>query len=157
MNPCPCGFLGHPAGRCRCTPEQVARYRGKLSGPLLDRIDLHLQVPSLTSEELTGAHQAECSEAVRGRVIAARESQLSRQGKTNAALTSAELDSHARCDDDTTAFLRSALDQLALSARGYHRILRVARTIADLERVAKVGRSHVLQAIQLRRASFPGT
>ncbi|KUM04010.1 YifB family Mg chelatase-like AAA ATPase [Chromobacterium subtsugae] len=151
MNPCPCGYHGHPSGRCQCTPEQVGRYRGKISGPLLDRIDLHIEVPALTAAELQSASPGESSEQVRLRVHAARTCQLGRQGGLNSALQGAELERHCEASADALAVLGKALQQLGLSARAYHRILRVSRTIADLQGEAKIGRSHVLQAIQLRR------
>ena len=151
MNPCPCGYHGHPSGRCQCTPEQVGRYRGKISGPLLDRIDLHIEVPALTAAELQSACPGESSERVRARVDAARACQLERQGGLNAALQGTALERHCEADSDALAVLGKALQQLGLSARAYHRILRVSRTIADLHGEAKIGRSHVLQAIQLRR------
>ncbi|AXE30485.1 ATP-dependent protease [Chromobacterium phragmitis] len=152
MNPCPCGYHGHPSGRCQCTPEQMARYRGKISGPLLDRIDLQVEVPALTAEELQGSAPGEASEPVRSRVLRARERQLSRQGMLNAVLQGAELDRHCGGDGQALEVLAKALQQLGLSARAYHRILRVSRTIADLQGVETISRNHVLQAIQLRRA-----
>ena len=94
MNPCPCGFLGHPSGKCRCTPEQVARYRSKVSGPLIDRIDLQIEVPAVPQHELAGHEPNEASEVVRARVSAARERQLARQGKPNAQLATREIDHH---------------------------------------------------------------
>ncbi|OHX17478.1 ATP-dependent protease [Chromobacterium amazonense] len=151
MNPCPCGYHGHPSGRCHCTPEQVARYRGKISGPLLDRIDLHVEVPALTAEELLSASAGESSESVRRRVLQARERQWRRQGVLNAALQGEQLERHCGADADALAILAKALQQLGLSARAYHRILRVSRSIADLQDAERISRNHVLQAIQLRR------
>jgi magnesium chelatase family protein len=130
--PCPCGYLGHYSGKCQCTPEQVARYRRKISGPLLDRIDLHVEVPAVPPEELAARSAAEASETVRARVIAARERQRARQGKPNAQLGAKETDEHARPDAAGEDLLKQAISRLGLSARGYHRLLRVARTIADL-------------------------
>nr|WP_199068721.1 YifB family Mg chelatase-like AAA ATPase [Chromobacterium sp. ASV5] len=156
MNPCPCGYQGHPSGRCQCTPEQVARYRGKISGPLLDRIDLQVEVPALRAEELQSANAGEDSATVRRRVLAARERQLVRQGKLNARLQGAELDACAQAEPEALQLLGQALDKLGLSARSYHRILRVSRTIADLAEAERIRREHVLQAIQWRRAMQAG-
>ena len=151
MNPCPCGYLGDPRGKCRCTPDQVARYRSKLSGPLLDRIDLQIEVPALPPEALQGIPDGEPSSAVRARVVLARERQMARQGKTNARLDSREIDRHCQPDDAGAALLRQAMTRLNLSPRAYHRVLRVARTIADLAGAATPGTSHIAEAIQYRR------
>jgi magnesium chelatase family protein len=153
MNPCPCGYLGHPGGRCRCTPEQVARYRARLSGPLLDRIDLHVEVPALNQQELTAAAAGEPSATVRARVIAARERQLARQGKANAALTGGEIEAHCVPDADALVLLKRAIARLDLSARAYHRVLRVARSVADLAGCARIGAGHVAEAVQYRRGA----
>jgi magnesium chelatase family protein len=151
MNPCPCGFLGHASGKCRCTPDQVARYRGKLSGPLLDRIDLMVEVPAVDEAELAGRSGGESSAAVRERVMAARQRQLARQGKPNAHLTPDEVDQHCLPDCAGAQLLKRAMGQLSLSARAYHRILRVARTVADLAAAPHITGSHVAEAIQYRR------
>ena len=151
MNPCPCGFHGHPDGRCRCTPEQIARYRGKLSGPLLDRIDLLLEVPMLPVADLQAAPAGEASAAVRERVARCRQLQLARQGKPNAGLAGAEIDAFCQPDAAGSKLLQSAIERLGLSARGYHRILKVARTIADMNAAPSVGAAHVAEAIQSRR------
>ena len=157
MNPCPCGYLGHRSGRCQCTPEQVARYRGKISGPLLDRIDMHIEMPTLSPDELAGQGQGETSAAVRERVISARRIQLARQGKANADLSGAELDRHGLVEASAQQTLLQAVERLHLSARSYHRILRVARTIADLKGAERISRQEVLQAVQLRRAGLPNS
>ena len=151
MNPCPCGYHGERSGRCRCTPDQVARYRGKLSGPLLDRIDLQLEVPALAAEELQAAPRSEPSAVVRARVIAARGRQQARQGKPNARLTPREVETHCTPDVEGAALLRQAMTRLGLSARAYHRVLRVARSIADLAGNPAVTSAHVAEAVQYRR------
>jgi magnesium chelatase family protein len=152
MNPCPCGYLGDPSGRCHCTAEQVQRYRARLSGPLLDRIDLHVEVPRvphqvLRSSETTGPTSAE----IRQRVKTARQHQLKRAGKLNHTMTSRELDRHCAIDKNATALLEQAMDKLGLSARAYHRVLKVARTIADLAELSAIELPHVSEAISYRR------
>ena len=114
MNPCPCGYLGHPNGRCRCTPDQVARYRRKISGPLLDRIDLQIEVPDVPEEDLTRGARGESSDAIRERVAAARGRQLERQGKPNAALSSREIDCHCAPDAQGATVLKQAISRLGL-------------------------------------------
>ena len=152
MNPCPCGYHGHPDGRCRCTPDQIARYRGKLSGPLLDRIDLLIEVPALPVADLQSSPAGEPSAAVRERVARCLEIQLARQGKPNALLAGAEIEALCQPDDNGVKLLRAAIERLRLSARGYHRVLKVARTIADLQRATTIQAPHVAEAIQSRRA-----
>ena len=152
MNPCPCGYLGHQNGKCRCTPDQIARYRGKISGPLLDRIDIQIEVPALPEKELLAKAAAESSAAVRERVVRARERQSVRQGKPNAALASKEVETHCRLDADGEALVRQAITRLNLSARAYHRILKLALTLADLADAEHIDTRHLAEAIQYRRA-----
>jgi magnesium chelatase family protein len=155
MNPCPCGWLG--SGRaCRCTPEQVARYQGRLSGPLLDRIDLHVEVPALAPAELLDAPAGEPTAAVQARCLAARDAAMRRQGKSNHALQGEELDAHATLASQAVDFLRHASGRLGWSARSTHRALKVARTIADLAGSATVQVVHVAEAVQYRRV-LPAT
>ncbi len=151
MNPCPCGYLGHPSGKCRCSPEQVARYRGRISGPLLDRIDLHIIVAALPEAELTSARGGEPSAAVRARIAAARERQLARQDKPNAHLAGREIDRHCPLDGPGVTLLKLAITRLDLSARAYHRVLKLARTVADLAGQEQIGAAHLAEAIQYRR------
>ncbi len=152
MNPCPCGYLGHFNNKCRCTPDNVARYRAKISGPLLDRIDMYIEVPALKEDELTSASSAENSSTIRARVEKARELQLKRQGKANFALGSLEIDEYCQPDDAGLALLKTAISRLNLSARAYHRILKVARTIADISGVAAIKPAHIAEAVQYRRS-----
>ncbi|MEK6807097.1 MAG: YifB family Mg chelatase-like AAA ATPase [Pseudomonadota bacterium] len=152
MNPCPCGFLGDASGKCRCTPDQVQRYRAKISGPLLDRIDLQITVPRIEREALTApvAQTAESSVAVRTRVATARERQLARAGKCNALLTVKEVEQHCVADTAARQLLEAAMGRLSLSARGYHRVLKVARTIADLAQSNTITSAHVAEAVRYR-------
>jgi magnesium chelatase family protein len=156
MNPCPCGHCGDRSGRCRCTPERIARYRGRISGPLADRIDLKLEVPAPLESELIAPVAGEASAVIRNRVEEARRLQIERQGKPNAFLGTQEIDRHCATDREGDKLLRHALARLLLSARGYHRVLRVARTIADLAQKAAIGAEHIAEAVQYRRldASF---
>ncbi len=151
MNPCPCGYLGHFNNKCRCTPDNVARYKAKISGPLLDRIDMHIEVPALKQDEMTSATNAENSDAIRARVEKARELQLKRQGKANFALGSLEIDEFCQPDDAGLTLLKTAISRLNLSARAYHRILKVARTIADVAGEPAIKPNHIAEAVQYRR------
>jgi magnesium chelatase family protein len=156
MNPCPCGHCGDRSGRCRCTPERIARYRGRVSGPLADRIDIKLEVPPPREAELLAPVSAESSAAVRARVEDSRRLQIERQAKPNALLGTREIDRFCATDREGDQLLRHALARLLLSARAYHRVLRVARSIADLAGKATIAAEHVAEAIQYRRldASF---
>lgn len=159
MNPCPCGYLGDPSGRCHCTPERIERYRGRISGPLLDRIDMHLNVAAVAREVLmdgAGAARADTSARVRERVSTARALAGKRGHASNAALSPAAIDTHCPLENGARTILEQAIARLGLSARAYHRILRVARTIADLAGAEQIGAPHVAEAIgfrQLDRAS----
>ncbi|MBK7300468.1 MAG: YifB family Mg chelatase-like AAA ATPase [Moraxellaceae bacterium] len=150
MNPCPCGFLGDGSPRCRCTPDQIVRYRGKLSGPLLDRIDLHIEVPALAATALRDTQASESSASVRERVLKARAQQIARQQCTNKALTPSLLDTYCVLGEKEAKLLDQAMQRLRLSARAYHRILRVARTIADLAQSEAVLVPHITEAIGYR-------
>jgi magnesium chelatase family protein len=151
MNPCPCGFLGHYTGRCRCTPEQVARYRNRISGPLMDRIDLHIEVPAVPESDLATKQPGETSARVRERVSAARARQIARQGRPNCLLGVKDIETLCAPDAEGERLLRAALSRLGLSARAYHRVLKVARTIADLAGAQQIIAAHVAEAIQYRR------
>ena len=152
MNPCPCGWAGDPSGRCLCNDEMIRRYRHRLSGPLLDRIDLHVEVPRLPPTALRPeAPGGEASERVRERVVAARALQLARAGAANAHLDQGQTQAHCRLAPRDTALLERAVDSLQLSARSLHRILRVARTIADLADSAGIETPHLTEAIGYRR------
>jgi magnesium chelatase family protein len=161
MNPCPCGWLGASSSpqlanrACRCTPEQVARYQGKLSGPLLDRIDLQVEVAAVPPEALLAQPQGEPSAVVAARVAAAHARQISRQGVPNALLEASALDTHAALDEAAGRFLQQAAARLGWSGRGLHRALKVARTIADLAGAGPIGVAHLAEALQYRRA-LPG-
>ena len=151
MNPCPCGYLGSATRTCRCSPDQVSRYQGKLSGPLLDRIDLHIEVPSLAAQDLLNALPGESTETIAARSLVARERALARQGCTNAALQGQAIDTHSRLDDSATTLLQKAAAKLGWSGRSVHRSLKVARTIADLAGSDTIASVHVAEGLQYRR------
>jgi magnesium chelatase family protein len=153
MNPCPCGYLGSSQRGCRCTPDQVSRYQARLSGPLLDRIDLHVQVPAVPSQELMAAPKSETSSAVRARAQDARARALRRQGRLNQQLAGEHLDAHVKLEPSAQQFLSQAATRLAWSARGVHRTMRVARTIADLAGQPQISLEHVAEAMQYRQAA----
>ncbi len=152
MNPCPCGYLGHPSGKCHCTPDQISRYRAKISGPLLDRIDLQIEVPAVPQEELMRQQTTgEKSETIRQRIEKSYQRQINRQGKANNLLSVKEIDQFCAPDADSKNLLKQAITRLNLSARAYHRILKVARTIADLSGEDNIGKKHIAEAIQYRK------
>lgn len=152
MNPCPCGFLGHPDKRCKDTQMQIERYRGKISGPLWDRIDMHIEVPALRYRDMIEGQAGESSATIRERVIAARQSQHKRFGgpKTNAQMSSREIKNHVPLTTDCQDLLRQAIDVMGVSARACDRLIRVARTIADLAGSESVQREHLMEAISFR-------
>jgi magnesium chelatase family protein len=152
MNPCPCGYRGSPHKACRCTPDQVARYQSKLSGPLLDRIDLHVEVPTIAPEQLLTAPAGEATDVIRARCELARDRAMQRQGKANQGLQGKEIDTHTALDDAAAKFLNIAAARLGWSSRSTHRALKVARTIADLAGAAGTQVVHVAEAVQYRRA-----
>jgi len=152
MNPCPCGYHGHVNGRCHCTAEQIGRYRAKISGPLLDRIDVHVEVPQVPRSVMFGETEIpESSEVVRQRVENCREIQLQRTQKKNALLSNKEIEKFCRLKKADIHLLDKALDKFGLSARAYHRILKVARTIADLANEESILSHHLTEAISYRR------
>jgi magnesium chelatase family protein len=150
MNPCPCGHAGDPSGACRCTPDAIARYMARLSGPLLDRIDLHVEVPRVPQAALRAATPGEDSATVRARVVAARHRQHARAGKVNAWLGNREVEAHCRLSPEAGTLLERAIDRLGLSARAYHRVLKVARTIADLDGADDIATPHLAEALGYR-------
>ena len=151
MNPCPCGYQGHPHRACRCSPEAVARYQGRLSGPLLDRIDLQIEVPSLDAKILAAAPQGDTSHQVAQRVAQAREKQLARQACLNASLIGSALDAYCALSGPAAEFFQNTCNRLGWSGRSYQRVLRMARTIADLHDEPAILIEHLAEAIQYRR------
>jgi len=151
MNPCPCGYQGHPTRVCRCSPEAVTRYQGRLSGPLLDRIDLQIEVPSLSAQVLASAPQGDTSGDVAQRVAQAHERQLARQACLNAFLAGPSLDTHCVLSDSAAEFFQNTCNRLGWSGRSYQRVLRIARTIADLHGEQAITVGHLAEAIQYRR------
>jgi magnesium chelatase family protein len=155
MNPCPCGYYNHPDKACVCTPGQIQKYLNRVSGPLMDRIDLHIEIAPVSYDKLSDQHKAESSSTIRDRIVAAREKQdqrFGKQGETfcNARMSSREIRQHAILDSNSQQLLKTAMERLNLSARAYDRILKVARTIADLEASEKVQVQHIAESIQYR-------
>jgi magnesium chelatase family protein len=155
MNPCPCGYLGSRLKACRCTPDQIARYQGKLSGPLMDRIDLHVEVSALAPDELLQAGSGEASAPIAVRVATGFARALQRQGVANHALVGQDIDTHCALDEAARRFLTTAATRLGWSGRATHRALKVARTIADLAGARAVGLTHLAEAMQYRRMLKP--
>ena len=151
MNPCPCGYFGDPSGKCTCTEEQVRRYQGQTSGPLLDRIDLQVEVPPIGILELQQQSQGEDSATVQQRVIQAWQTQFERQGCTNDQLTNSQIETFCALSEDDENLLRLAIEKLQLSARAYHRVLKIARTIADLEEKVAIETGHLMEALSYRK------
>jgi magnesium chelatase family protein len=154
MNPCPCGYFGDRVRTCRCSPQQIRQYQGKISGPLMDRIDLHIEVPSVKYRALSEKEGGESSQAIKNRVNAARNAQKRRFGQNdivcNARMTEKQIKTFCAIDDDSHKLIEMAIEKLGLSARAINRILKVSRTIADLEKKEKVEAAHVAEAIQYR-------
>lgn len=152
MNPCPCGFRGLPEQKCVSSPSVCSKYAGKISGPLMDRIDIHLEVPRLKPDELLGMQPGECSEAIRERVMRARALQHARLGghKTNSALTPRQIRELIVLDKECEDFMRNVSARMNLSARVFDRILKVSRTIADLAGSQQVVKQHISEAVQYR-------
>ena len=148
--PCPCGYHGSLQKPCRCSPLQVQRYRERISGPLLDRIDLHVEVPAMRYEHLADQTPAESSAAIRARVVAAREIQQRRAGKPNARLAPKQIRTFCQLDEEGTEMLKLATSELNLSARAYDRVLKVARTAADLDGSDSIQPQHLMEAVQYR-------
>lgn len=157
MNPCPCGYHGDASGRCRCTEERIRQYRAKVSGPLLDRIDMHVEVPAVPRDVLLthNVPPVEGSRTVQARVIAARERQLARTGCANQALSNKQVEEFCRIDAPGQQLMEQAMQRLKLSARAYHRILKVARTVADLAGDERISTAHLAEAIQYRSLDRP--
>ena len=152
MNPCPCGYLGSTQKACRCSPDQIARYQGKISGPLLDRLDLHLEVHSLPTADLLQLPAGESSASIAQRVAAAQQMAQARQGKLNAQLNPQELGRHCVLEQGAQDFLMQTAEHLGWSARATHRVLKLARSIADLASSSAIQAAHVAEAVQYRRA-----
>jgi len=154
MNPCPCGFLGDPKRECICTTLQIQRYRAKISGPLLDRIDLHMEVPAVPYKDLAGISEGASSAEILQRVMGARKIQEERFARTkiftNARMNTRHIKKYCRIDSESGALLEKAMDRFGLSARAHARILKIARTIADLEGTTEINAPHVAEAIQYR-------
>jgi magnesium chelatase family protein len=154
MNPCPCGYLGDTRRECRCSAGQIERYQSRLSGPLLDRLDIFVEVPRLTRQELRGGERSEPSASIQERVMRARERQLARQGVPNGALPARGMREVCRVAGEAEALLSRAIDRMGLSGRAHDRVLRVARTVADLEGAGEISAHHLAEALNYRKAGF---
>lgn len=152
MNGCPCGYSGHPSGTCRCPQDTINRYQNRISGPLLDRLDLLITVGSLSADELEAAPDGETSPAIAQRVQRAYAIQQQRQGKSNQLMGTREIERHCKLDKESKMLLRGSMLKFNWSARAYHRVLRVARTVADLDQARSIAYKHVAEAVQYRRA-----
>jgi magnesium chelatase family protein len=154
MNPCPCGYFGDRVRSCRCSAQQIRQYQGKISGPLLDRIDLHIEVPSVKYRDLTGKEDGESSAAIKKRVDQARQRQKQRFNGagilTNARMMEKQIRSFCAIDEESHQLMEMAIEKMGFSARAMNRILKVSRTIADLEGADKIEPAHVAEAIQYR-------
>jgi magnesium chelatase family protein len=150
MNPCPCGYFGNNDDRCRCTVDQVRRYRDRISGPMLDRIDMHVPVRALKQGELHGNSEGESSELIRVRVEQTRARQVARQGKANNLLSAPELEKYCELNDGDKALLEQAITKMGLSTRAYHRVLKVARTLADMDNKLHPDTAHISEALSYR-------
>ena len=154
MNPCPCGFNGDPRKECHCTPRQIQNYISRISGPLLDRIDIHVEVPNVQYKDLTSDSTCESSEEIRERVTKARDIQLKRfrglKYSTNSRMSAKTIKKHCTLDNQAEVLLHQAMTELNISARGYNKILKVGRTIADLDHSKDVHQEHISEAVQYR-------
>jgi magnesium chelatase family protein len=155
LNPCPCGYFGDPVKRCSCMPSHILRYQKKISGPLLDRIDLHIEVPRISYEKILGSEQYESSASIKKRVESARDIQRNRfdRAKTNSEMSSAEVKLYCRLDIESQNLLKNAVTAYTLSGRSIHRILKVSRTIADLSNSETIQVAHLAEALQYRPKS----
>lgn len=151
MNPCPCGYLGHASGKCQCTRDAVLRYQQRISGPLLDRIDIHVEVAAMPPDELAKDADGETTAVIASRVAQARARQMTRQRSTNQRMSTHAIERFCKLDAEGVEVLRASMQRFHWSARAYHRVLKVARSIADLHGAKDISADHVQQAIQLRR------
>lgn len=158
MNPCPCGFLGDPEKSCDCSPHQIIRYRNKISGPILDRIDLHIEIPRISYEDLNNNSIRESSEQIQKRVLLSRDIQKQRftgsKTLTNSEMNAKEIEQHCRLSPSAQEIIKQATKKLNLSGRGYHRLLKLSRTIADLDQSQHIDKQHLMEALQYRKKEY---